>query len=497
MVKKNLPRQWVQLDHEPAANFPMTLYYMGAQIASHRERGKYGPVVLVYQGRSVRECVAKNGFAGPGRKILARLKTDRHFLSWMWRQTRQRVNSFIKFSQAIERADLASWSKAKLVQTYDRWCHQALVILSYSTYGTVMEFEEPLLSGPLYEFLSQSAAPRYAYQTGDIFTILTTPIGQNENRQAEIELIKIVLRYYHALRKKHFDEACQLEIGKYHHRFSYLSYGYSGPKKPLQETVADFIAHARQSSLILRNKIVALQRADREVRQKQEQWFFRLRMDTEHRRLFKTLRDIGGLKRWRKKVMVHCQYLVHGLLEEISHRLRVPLLTVQSIAPWEMQTVLREKKFSSATLQTRTKLTVVWIDDHGWKVLPSVTAKKIMREIDASLKVVGTVNELHGMCACTGRAIGHVKILHNASDLPKFDAGDIIVSPATSPELVPAMRRAVAIVTDAGGITSHAAIVSRELSVPCVIGTKIATKVLKDGDKVEVDANKGIVRKIN
>ena len=58
------------------------------------------------------------------------------------------------------------------------------------------------------------------------------------------------------------------------------------------------------------------------------------------------------------------------------------------------------------------------------------------------------------------------------------------------------MKKAAAIVTDEGGITSHAAIVSRELGIPCVIGTKFATKVFKDGDLIEVDADKGIVRKI-
>ena len=66
----------------------------------------------------------------------------------------------------------------------------------------------------------------------------------------------------------------------------------------------------------------------------------------------------------------------------------------------------------------------------------------------------------------------------------------------TTPDFVPAMEKAAAIVTDRGGILCHAAIVSREMSKPCIIGTKIATKVLKDGDLVEVDADKGVVRKI-
>ena len=70
------------------------------------------------------------------------------------------------------------------------------------------------------------------------------------------------------------------------------------------------------------------------------------------------------------------------------------------------------------------------------------------------------------------------------------------MTPMTRPEFLPLMKKAKAIITDEGGITCHAAIVSRELGIPCIIGTKIATKVLKDNDLVEVDAEKGIVRKI-
>jgi pyruvate,water dikinase len=66
----------------------------------------------------------------------------------------------------------------------------------------------------------------------------------------------------------------------------------------------------------------------------------------------------------------------------------------------------------------------------------------------------------------------------------------------TSPDMIALINKASAIVTDDGGILCHAAVISRELKKPCIIGTKIATKVLKDGDLVEVDANKGIVRKI-
>jgi pyruvate,water dikinase len=78
--------------------------------------------------------------------------------------------------------------------------------------------------------------------------------------------------------------------------------------------------------------------------------------------------------------------------------------------------------------------------------------------------------------------------------MKKFNKGEIVISINTNPSLLPILREANAIITDEGGIMCHAAIVSRELKKPCIIGTKIATQVLKDGDLVEVDANEGVVR---
>ncbi|WP_456472232.1 phosphoenolpyruvate synthase [Methanocaldococcus sp.] len=100
---------------------------------------------------------------------------------------------------------------------------------------------------------------------------------------------------------------------------------------------------------------------------------------------------------------------------------------------------------------------------------------------------------LKGIGASPGVASGTVKIVKDIKELDKVKEGDILVTEMTTPDMVPAMKRAAAIVTDEGGLTCHAAIVSRELGVPCVVGTKKATKVLKDGMVVTVDGEKGIV----
>ncbi len=100
---------------------------------------------------------------------------------------------------------------------------------------------------------------------------------------------------------------------------------------------------------------------------------------------------------------------------------------------------------------------------------------------------------LRGLAVSPGVATGKVKIVHDINDITKVEQGDILVTTMTSPDLVPSMSRSAAIVTDQGGITSHAAIVSREMGIPAVVGTQNATKILQDGQIITVDAHNGII----
>lgn len=100
---------------------------------------------------------------------------------------------------------------------------------------------------------------------------------------------------------------------------------------------------------------------------------------------------------------------------------------------------------------------------------------------------------LKGIGASPGLGSGKAKLLSNVEELHKVEQGDVLVAVMTNPDMVPAMRKASAIVTDEGGMTCHAAIVSRELGVPCVVGTGRATKVLPDGMEITVDGSKGTV----
>lgn len=117
----------------------------------------------------------------------------------------------------------------------------------------------------------------------------------------------------------------------------------------------------------------------------------------------------------------------------------------------------------------------------------SLLKSLLLPKIDAN-------TEIRGQVANKGFYRGRVCVVMHTPDFYKMQPGDVLVSTMTTPDFVVLMQKSGAIVTDIGGMLCHAAIVSREINKPCIIGTKIATKMLKDGDEVEVDAEKGIVR---
>lgn len=148
----------------------------------------------------------------------------------------------------------------------------------------------------------------------------------------------------------------------------------------------------------------------------------------------------------------------------------------------------RLKGFALATVNGETTLV------EGSNILSNIS-----KDYGVVFETVAATNkdEIKGSSASPGVATGRVKVILKKADLHDVNEGDIMVTYATSPDYVPAMKKCVAIIADEGGVVCHAAIVSRELGIPCIVGTKMATQVLKDGDLVEVNADNGTVRILN
>lgn len=122
-----------------------------------------------------------------------------------------------------------------------------------------------------------------------------------------------------------------------------------------------------------------------------------------------------------------------------------------------------------------------------------ITTLKGEKEMEKSVDNTQLKALVRGLAASPGIGRGKVKYIKDISEIERVQDGDVLVTVMTNPDMVPAMRRASAVVTEEGGRTCHAAIVSRELGIPCIVGAKDATKILKDGMEITVDAKRGVV----
>jgi len=164
---------------------------------------------------------------------------------------------------------------------------------------------------------------------------------------------------------------------------------------------------------------------------------------------------------------------------------------VLSLRQDEMEHVLQNGKLPPREeVEKRYCHAVIVSDKDGQDLLVENEAETIEKRLIKT----NTNGMLKGSIAYIGKAKGTVRIILDPLQAEHFQEGDILVTGMTRPEYLPILKKAAAFVTDAGGILSHAAIVARELRKPCIIGTQHATKVFKDGDFVEVDADKGIIR---
>ena len=133
-------------------------------------------------------------------------------------------------------------------------------------------------------------------------------------------------------------------------------------------------------------------------------------------------------------------------------------------------------------------------------VYAKISGKETVQYVDNVMKIIELLervrisDSVRGQVGYPGKVTGRVRLILTSDTNVEFDKGDILVAVTSNPKLMPLIHKCGAIVTDEGGITCHAAIVSRELKKPCVIGTRFATHTFRDGDLVEVDAERGVVR---
>ncbi|MFH0952061.1 MAG: PEP-utilizing enzyme [Patescibacteria group bacterium] len=211
-----------------------------------------------------------------------------------------------------------------------------------------------------------------------------------------------------------------------------------------------------------------------------------------------------GLDRLQlKNCWAGAEFRFLDLFLEISKRIDVKFLAMMAGYRFQdyLEALIRGKKVSRNTLSRRLKKYILWKKNDTMYFSDSqIEVKNILNHLRRG--VIEKTHDVKGVPANPGvrrgicRLVRSVDIHQVLVDMKRFKKGEILVTWMTQPNMVPIVRKAAAIIADEGGIMSHAAVIAREFGIPCIVGAHNATKILKDGDRVDVDAFKGIIRKI-
>jgi phosphoenolpyruvate synthase/pyruvate phosphate dikinase len=220
--------------------------------------------------------------------------------------------------------------------------------------------------------------------------------------------------------------------------------------------------------------------------------------------LKKNLEDFGKFKANGRlllnKLYLGKECLLTRLLDKLSKQFSIETDVLYQYSKQELIDLFDNKTIDEQIIADRNKAYIMQTDTGKINYLAGDEAEAILEEflnwIDKD------VTTLKGTVANEGKAKGTAKLIPYGYDtfadfnkmMDEMKQGQILVTETTSPELMPAIKKAAAIVTNQGGLLSHAAVVSRELKIPCILDTNIATDVIKDGDMIEVDADNGTVR---
>jgi phosphohistidine swiveling domain-containing protein len=214
------------------------------------------------------------------------------------------------------------------------------------------------------------------------------------------------------------------------------------------------------------------------------------------------LAELIAQRDWSKGWFAKALLSYSKLLDEISQRIGTDYVNIFNYSYEEIFNYFKEEKIiSKEELELRHKYGFVYLVNNGQPQI--ITGQENIQElikqenISSPFDKVEDIKEFKGLAASRGKIIGIARVLEDASKIPEFKKGEIIVTYMTTMEFTPIFRKAAAVITDEGGMSCHAAIVSREFKLPCIVGTKIATRAIKTGDKIEVDAEQGIVKKLN
>lgn len=441
-------------------------------------------------------------------KMLDMAKTKQNISSKLLKLWREDEKLFYQKCKEIEKINLSNLSLKELITLHNEYYDIASKRFTSSSIidGFALGSDE-IIAKEIFNFLkNKNLEENYL----DIFSKLTAPISQSFINEAEISLLKVAkLCEQNKEIKKNIllgkiNESIELielnsliqnaflkHIKKYYwSKNNYVSAHYLDEKHWLIE-IKDILLH----DLNIDDQIKKILETPRRNKLIKRELSKKLIIPKYIKTLLKISEDLTYWQDERKKATYWNAEISHRLLKQISLKTNYSLDELKYLTVDEVKNLLINPINKTELKNRLNKCVFVWLNNE-FECLTKSEVNKI-KNIMFKKETNKEIKYLTGLSASLGKVRGRVKVCRSATEVGKVEKNDILVAIMTRPDYIVGMKKASAIITNEGGITCHAAIVSRELGIPCIIGTKIATEVLKDNDLVEVDADKGIVTILN
>lgn len=401
----------------------------------------YPTTILIFRNGIVTWCCKEEEFYSLGAKLLKVYKSKQKEQE-MVRGLSKRAESLKAIEDQIDKTDLFKLTDNELINLYFK-LHDSFV-----DYYGIGAMDEPL------SMEAEAELKRLTKLSDSEIAHLTMPDQLSYSQEAENYLLKTK------------------DIEGFIKKYYWIENNYSGSKVLSNGDVIKRLKEIKPAKIHTKQDIADL--------------------NPEAKRLVELLKNFTSYQDDRKRNILIYLHFLEKILSEVSKRSEINMDILRDTFPEELAGILKEKISADFIKNRRKNCCIVW--KKSAKKPRILNAKGSRKWEDKFAIKIDQSQIIKGNCASKGKVTGKVRILLNASENDKLKEGEILVTFMTSPDFMSAVKRSAGLITNLGGITSHAAIISRELGIPCIVGTKNATEILKTGDLVELNADKGEVR---
>lgn len=447
--------------------------------------GVFWPEIAFYfrKGKMVFLCEYEK-LRSAGKKVFGKYILNQKKCQEIWCEWQKEVKALINFQKQITPEKLKNQDDEALLKTYLEWQR---LYFDFWLEGLVPEISnwgaERILMKKLKEIVKNEEEYLHYLE------VLASPTKPSFFQEAERDLCIAALQRKD---KEKFEKILE----KYANKYFWLSNSYFETKvlKPsyFRETIEEKI----KEGIDFRDEIEKINNFSKKVKKGKTKIIKELKLDRKTRRIIDALAECIWWQDLRKSYIFQANHYLVLFLREIARRKKLNYLFLMHLWPNELTKVIKGGKVPLATIKNRKKLVVARIVKGKVELLTKKRARAVVKMFEPKTDYFQGI--LKGLVVSKGasKVKSKVRILKTPRQIKSMKKGEVLVASMTSPDYIIALKKASAVVTDEGGMTSHAAIVSRELGLPCIVYTKIATRVLKTGDLVEVDTRKGVIKKL-